>query len=209
MKFRRLALGAAALALACTAVAARADIAYIVSWRGHMLHMSGNTAVTADWRGQPPIQGFGGYGRIQMNGRCLTGRSERQPLTWEGCGNDKAQVWKLAGGQLTNERGFCADVEGMNPGANARVIAWNCSRSPNQKFTANHAKPAQQVASRIANAAVREKFLAAARSAAPGTVISMATGQVISTGGGNVISTGGGNVISTGGGNVVAPGGGN
>lgn len=209
MNLRRLALGAAALALACTAMAARADIAYIVTWRGHMLHMSGNTAVTADWRGQPPIQGFSGYGRIQMNGRCLTGRQQRQPLTWEGCSNDKAQVWKLAGGQLNNELGHCADVEGMNMGANARVIAWSCSRGPNQKFTANHSRPAQQVAARISNPAVRDRFLATARSAAPGTLISTSTGQAVAPGGGNVISTGGGNVIAVGGGNVISTGGGN
>eukprot|EP01031_Cornospumella_fuschlensis_P049026 gene49026-60016_t len=91
---RVIALAAAAFAMA--APAAAQSIAYISSASGYMLHMSGNTAVTANWSGQSPISGFTGYGQIQMNGRCLTGRNGNQPLTWEGCnGSDRSQKWSL------------------------------------------------------------------------------------------------------------------
>lgn len=208
MKFRRLALAAATLALASATLVAHADpIAYIATWRGHMLHMSGSTAVTADWRGQTPISGFSGYGQVQMNGRCLTGRTARQPLTWDGCSNDRSQRWKLSGGRLNNELGFCADVERASTSSNARILAWECTGAPNQNFTANYLRPAHSVASRIGNPSVREKFLASARSAAPGSLISTSTGQVVSAGGANAVSAGGANVVSAGGGNVVSAGG--
>ncbi len=165
--------------------------------------------MTAEWRGQAPIQGFSGYGPIQLNGRCLTGRASGQPLGWEACNNDKSQKWSLSGGKLNNEGGWCADVEGNRAGANVRVIAYKCTGAPNQKWKAHMAESAQSVAGKISNAAVKQAFLQTAQSAAPGSVISLSTGKIISGGAGNIISGGAGNIISGGAGNVISAGAGN
>lgn len=200
----------AAIALAALAGAAQAQIAYISSASGYMLNASGSTAVTADWRGQPPIQGFGGYGNIQMGGRCLTGRTGGQPLTWEGCnGADKAQRWALGGGKLNNELGWCADVEGNRGGAGVRVLAWQCGGQVNQRWRSHRALTVQQAAAGIANPAARAAFERNAASAPPGSVISGATGQIVGAGAGNIVGAGAGNLVSIGGGNVVAAGAGN
>lgn len=203
-------LAAAAACCAASAAASAGNIAYIASASGYLLHMSGNTAVTAGWRGQPPIQGFSGYGTIQMNGRCLAGRSGGQPLTWDGCnGGDRAQRWSLSGGRLNNEAGWCADVEGNRGGANVRVIAYKCSGAPNQHWRGLSLEPGREVAKRIGNPAVRSAFLKTLSSAPAGAVISLATGNVIAAGGANVINAGGANVIAAGGANVIAAGGAN
>lgn len=185
-----------------------AGVAYISSSSGYLLHQSGGAAVTAKWNGQAPIQGFAGYGRIQINGQCLSARQGGQPLRWEGCSNgDKSQIWALNGSKLNNELGWCADVEGGRGGAGVRVLAWQCSGAGNQQWRAHRDESAQSVAGRIAQPQARAAFVKNASSAQPGSIISLSTGQVVSAGGANVIASGGGNVIATGGGNVVAAGG--
>src|SRR4051794_41140280 len=110
---RRFAPALAAAGLACMAAPAfSAGIAYISSSSGYMLHKSGNQAVTANWQGQPSIQGFSGYGTINVGGTCLTGKTADQPLTWEACRGDASQKWSLSGGKLNNEGEWCADVKG-------------------------------------------------------------------------------------------------
>lgn len=200
---------AATLALAAASfTASAADIGYVSSSGGYMLHGSGG-AVLADWRGQAPIS-FSGYGQLRQGGQCLSGSAAGQQLRWESCRNgDKGQVWALNGSRLNNELGWCADVEGGRQAAGTRVLAYQCNGGGNQQWRAHATQSAQSVAGRIANPAIRAQFLAAANGAAPGTIISTATGQVVSAGGANVVSAGGANVVSAGGGNVVSAGGAN
>lgn len=196
--------------LAFSGLAAAAGVAYISSSSGYMLHMSGNTAVTANWSGQAPINGFTGYGQIQMSNRCLTGRTGNQPLTWEACnGSDRSQKWSLENRTLKNEGGWCADVEGGRGGAGARVMAWNCNGQGNQKWGSHVAENYRTVAARISNPAIRATFERNASNAAPGAVISSTTGALVSPGGGSLVAAGGGNLVAAGGGNLVAAGGGN
>jgi Ricin-type beta-trefoil lectin domain len=202
-------IGAALVLSGVCVVAHASGIGYISSSSGYLLHMSGSTAVTADWKGQAPIQGFSGYGQIKMNERCLTGRTGNQPLTWEGCGNDAAQRWKLSGGQLNNEGGWCADVEGARGGAGVRVMAWKCSGSSNQKWRTHPVVSAQTAASRISDPNVKATFLANAAKASAGALISTRTGQMVAAGGGNLIGNDGSTMVAAGGGNMVAAGGGN
>lgn len=200
----------AAAALALTGLAAHAaDIAYIASSGGYMLHDQGGAAATRDWDGGSSIQGFSGYGAIRVDGRCLTGNAGGQPLRWESCrAGDKGQIWKLSSGRLNNGLGWCADVQGGRGGAGVPVLAWQCSGAANQQWKALGKEPAQDFASRrIQDPAVRGTFIGTAQSARPGTVISLATGRVVSAGGANVVSAGGANVVSAGGGNVVSAGG--
>jgi hypothetical protein len=202
-------LCAAGFALA-SAAATAANIAYISSSSGYMLNNSGGTAVTANWAGQAPIQGFSGYGQIQMNGQCLTGKTGNQPLTWEGCrGGDKSQIWSLSNRKLNNEGGWCADVEGNRGGAGVRVLAWKCSGAGNQQWGSHYVESAQATASRISNAAVRSTFLSTVQGARPGAIISLSTGKLIGQDGGGLVAAGGGNIVAAGGGNIVAAGGGN
>lgn len=202
-------IGAALVLSGVCAVAHASGIGYISSSSGYMLHMSGSTAVTADWKGQTPIQGFSGYGQIKMSGRCLTGRNGNQPLTWEGCGNDAAQRWKLSGGQLNNEGGWCADVEGARGGAGVRIMAWKCSGSSNQKWRSHPIVSAQTAAARISDQNVKNTFISNASRASAGQLISTRTGQMVAAGGGNLIGNDGSTMVAAGGGNMVAAGGGN
>lgn len=201
-------LSVVALALVThTAVAGNID--YLSSSGGYMLHNSGGTAVTADWRGQSALQGFSGYGQIRLNGQCLGGK-DNQPLRWEGCrGGDKSQTWAFRNGKLNNELGWCADVEGGRGGAGVRVLAWNCSGSSNQRWNAHHVVSAQSLGARIGNSSVARTLADTARVARPGEIISLATGRVVAGGGGNVVAAGSANVVAAGSGNVIAPGGAN
>jgi len=209
MKASMLRSAAAAASLALAGLSAQAaDIVYISSASGYLLHNSGGAAVTAPWNGQAVVQGFSGYGQVRIGGQCLTGRSPNQQLRWEGCKDgDKSQRWSLANRKLNNELGFCADVEGNRSGAGVRVLAWNCSGASNQQWKAHHRETAQSYAMRINDPAVRAEFIKNAQAASPGTIISIANGRVIAPGGGNVIAPGGANVVSAGGGNVVSAGG--
>lgn len=210
MKFRlqRLALAATVSCFGASA-AMSADIAYISSASGYVVHDAGGTAVTANWAGQAPISGFSGYGAIRVNGRCLTAPGPAgQPVRWEGCRQgDKSQIWALSDRRLNNELGWCADVEGNRQGAGVRLVAWNCSGAVNQRFTAHRVVSAQSVAARIPDPGVRQKFLQTAQTARPGAIISTATGGLVGLDAGTLTSAGGQNMVSTGSGNLIAAGG--
>lgn len=169
-------------AMACVAgQAVGAEIAYISSSSGYMLHAGGTNAATANWTGQPPISGFTGYGPIRASGRCLTGRGpEGRPLTWEGCrSGDKAQIWALSNARLNNESGWCADVEGNRPGAGVRVLAWRCTGAVNQRWKAHAIVSANEVAQRIQNPQARAAFINNAARAQPGQMIDARSGGLI------------------------------
>jgi hypothetical protein len=207
-RLRHLAL--TALLGACATAQAN-GISFISSVHsGYLLGNSGGVGAAVPWNPQQALQGFSGYGQIQAHNQCLTGKQSGQPLRWEGCrGGDKSQVWALRGAKLSNELGYCADVEGANRAAGARLVAWSCSGAANQQWRAHG--PAQPAASLQAQvpAGARAEFVRNAQSAPAGSLISLATGKVVAAGGGNVVAAGGGNVVAAGGGNVVAPGGGN
>lgn len=208
LQFRSARILATLALMAASHTAAAANIAYISSSGGYMLHGSGG-ATLANWQGQAPIS-FSGYGQIKQGGQCLGGSAGGQQLKWEGCrSGDKGQIWALNGSKLNNELGFCADVERGNQAAGTRVLAYQCNGGSNQKWRGHAAESAQSMAGRIPNPAVRDKFINTANSARPGTIISLATGQAVAAGGANVVAAGGGNVVAAGGGNVVAAGGGN
>lgn len=185
------------------------EIAYISGSSGYVLDERGGAAVTAAWKGQQPLAGFTGYGAVRLKNRCLsTSGPAGQQLRWDTCrSGDKAQVWSLKNGQLNNELGFCADVEGNRQGDGVRVIAFSCSRAVNQQFRAHVAVPAQSLASRIADPNVRQTFLQTAQSAPPGSAISMQTGRLIGMDGATLIAAGSMNAIATGSGRLIAAGG--
>lgn len=188
-----------------TAVCAGAGVSYLASSGGYVLHVSGDAVVIVNWGAQSPVQGFSGFGQVHLGGRCLTGKQSGQQLRWEGCRvGDKAQVWSLAGGALTNDMAMCADVQGAQA-SNAPVMGNGCNRSPGQQWNGLTVYSAGAFAPRIADAAARVAFMRTAQSVEAGTFISLATGQampgramplapltnmVISAGGGNVISPG-------------------
>ncbi|MES2973443.1 MAG: ricin-type beta-trefoil lectin domain protein [Pseudomonadota bacterium] len=207
-RLRHIAL--AGLLGACAAAHA-SGITYLSSVHsGYLLGNSAGVGAAVAWSPQHALEGFGGYGQVKARGQCLSGRQSGQPLRWEGCrSGDKSQVWSLKGSKLGNELGFCADVEGGNRSAGARLVAWSCSGATNQQWRAHGAaQPASSLEARVP-AAARAEFARNAQSAPPGSVISLSTGKVVASGGGNVVAAGGANVIAAGGGNVVAAGGGN
>ena len=196
----------AAGVIAVGANSASAQIAYISTSGGYMVHNGGGNAVTADWRGQAPLS-FGGYGELKLNGQCLTQHNEGQALKWEGCRNDKSQKWSLNGGRLNNEGGWCADVQGNRSGAGVPVIAWKCTGAVNQQFKGHRIQSAASL--NIPNPQIKAKVVQLAQSVAPGTVISTATGGIVASGAGNIVASGAGNVVAAGAGNIVASGAGN
>ena len=172
---------------------AQAAVGYIATPGGLLLQASGEDAVLAPWNRQSPIQGFSGYGRIHLEGRCLTGRGEGMPLRWEGCRlGDKAQVWKLIGERLSNELEQCADVETAG-----RVQAQPCTGEPGQRWKGLHTEAAEDVARGIADPLVRRVFLRSVASAPAGGLVSLASGLAVqaATAGGVVVHLGGGTVV--------------
>jgi hypothetical protein len=156
---------------------AHAGVGYIVAG-AQVLHAAGDAAVVAPWRGQPPIQGFGGYGRIHADGTCLTAGARGRPLRWEGCrGGDKAQVWKLAAGRLSNELDQCAQREAHAAGV--RVVAAACSGAPEQRWSSWSSMPAPRAAARMADPDRRARFLHNVEALPAGTVLSFATGDPV------------------------------
>ena len=121
------------------ATAQASDINFISSVHsGHLLGNSGGVGAAVPWGPQHALQGFSGSGQIQSRGQCLTGKQSGQPLRWEGCrSGDKSQAWALRGAKLSNEIGFCADLEGENRAANARLVAWSCTGRSNQQWRAH------------------------------------------------------------------------
>jgi len=182
-------------------------ILYLSSGAGYMLHRSGNTAVTANWRGQAPISGFAGYGAIRMDNQCLTGKSGNQPLQWETCRRgDKAQTWGYSNGRLNNELGWCADVEGNRNGAGVRVMAWSCSGASNQRWKAHRPVSLQSVLAQVRDPSTRQAIEAGARSARPGQPLPLTPAQqqqlpasLIQATGGSLIGLDGATLISAGG----------
>ena len=191
------------------------DIGYLSSSSGYMLHRSGNLAVTANWSGQRPINGFRGYGPIMMDGLCLTGRNGNQPLTWENCSrNDKAQIWGFNGGRLNNELGWCADVEGNRGGAGVRVLAWKCSGATNQRWKAHRVISGGNVLSRIGDPSTRAAVDSFLRSSGPGQTLRLNSSQarnlpasLIGLDGATLIGLDGATLISAGGMNLISAGG--
>ena len=205
---RTAALVATAWALS-TAAAIAADIAYISSASGYMVHDSGGTAVTANWAGQAPIQGFSGYGQVKLNNRCLTTSGPAgQALRWQTCQRgDKSQIWALSNKRLNNELGWCADVEGNRRGAGVRLVAWKCHGAANQQFKAHRLVSAQTVAAQIKDPGVKQAFIRNAQNARPGQIISQSSGQLLNVGVGGLISAGGMNLVVISPGNLIAAGG--
>lgn len=199
-------LGALALGLAAASVHA-SEIAYISSSGGYMLHESGGQAVTANWEGQAPLQGFSGNGTVRQRGKCLTGRGPGgQPLTWEACrAGDRNQTWEFSTSKFVNQAGWCADVEGNRGGAGVRVIAWQCSGASNQRWKAHLVESADAVASRMADKGAATRLRENAARAPAGRLIDLRTGQLIGIDGGSL--RGGGVAVTAGGGKLIAAGG--
>ncbi|MCG2593543.1 RICIN domain-containing protein [Ramlibacter sp. XY19] len=175
---------------------ALAAVGYIAAPGGLLLQASGDDAVLAAWNRQSPIQGFSGYGRIHLEGRCLTARAEGAPLRWEGCRlGDKAQVWKLIGDRLSNELEHCAEVL-----ASGRVQAQACNGETGQRWKGLQTEGAEDVARGIADPLVRRMFLRTVAAAPAGGLVSLTTGlpvQFVVAGAldGVVVHLGGGTVV--------------
>jgi hypothetical protein len=197
---------AGALLLHVSAASAQ-PIQYLSSSSGYMLHRNGNTAVTANWSGQAPINGFSGYGAVRMDGLCLTGRNGNQPLQWETCKSaDKAQVWGYSNGRLNNELGWCADVEGNRGGAGVRVLAWRCSGASNQTWKVHRLVPAAEVLSRVSNAEMRRSIETQLKNAVPGQAMKLTQDQLRSIPRDALIGLDGATLISAGGLGFVSSG---
>ena len=175
----------------------QAAVGYIATPTGLVLHANGDDAVLVRWDRQSPLQGFSGYGRIHLEGRCLTGRGEGASLRWEGCRlGDKAQVWKLVGERLSNELEHCAEVDGAAPG---RVLAHACTGEPRQRWRALRAETVQDVAARISRSDVRNTFLRSIAAGPAGSLVSLDSGRILKASG----SSAGGMAVNLGGGSVV------
>ena len=72
--------------------------------------------------------GLNGQGHlIAHDGRCVTGAQLQK------CGAGKAQQWKHDGNKrLANAAQKCLQIQGNPPKPGAKVVAANCSKSPNQ-----------------------------------------------------------------------------
>jgi len=145
----------------------------------------------------------GSYGQIVLpNGKCLTGGSSSGlPLMARTCASTVHQKWAFqSNGQLNNEAGWCADIEGGGRGAGTRVVSYKCQNSSNQMwYPAVTAKQATLGLQALANVGNRTgtSFISS---------LGFSMGNLVAAGGGNLVAAGGGNLVAAGGGNVVLGG---
>lgn len=205
---KQIALSAAFAATLTSLPAQAAGIAYISSATGYVLG-GGGIATTAPWSGQRSLSGFNGYGQINWNSRCLTGRTGGQPLTWESCQGGPAQTWKLSNQRLNNEVGWCADVEGNRNGPNVRVMAWKCTGDINQRWHSQKFITIKDAVANVRDAKAAAELEKNAKNAPVGALIDPKSGALIGNDGSTLNASNKGNLVAAGGGNLVAAGGGN
>lgn len=211
-----------------------------------------NGVADIDYCGPDNKVDFNNYGPIQLRGLCL-GTDDNNPegrgLRWETCrpqANASArdpckyqpdQCWKLQpSGQLNNEQGWSADIEGESRSNGARVIAYKYSGRSNQNWGEGFLYTTDSYASAsnmnlvgraqlkafdtyVTNnratlvAAGGGNVIAASGgnivAAGGGNFVQVTTGALVAAGAGNLVAAGGGNIVAAGGGNLVAAGGGN
>lgn len=155
------------------------------------------------------------YGTIQLRGLCLGtdgSNPEGRGLRWETCRvkatasardpcrNEPDQCWKLqTSGQLNNEQGWAADVEGQSRSNGARVIAYKYSGGNNQNWGEGFLSTTVDAYASSANLNIVGK----AQLKAFDTYVSSNRASIVASGGGNVIATGSGKLVVAGEGNFV------
>lgn len=153
----------------------------------------------------------GGYGMISLgNQTCLTSSGAGQPLTAAQCNNGTNQRWALDAnsGALRNETGVCADLEGGNRSAGARVVGWSCHGGLNQKWyqatSGGRATYRISVNTSLANRAFEGRALLSSRGVSQNNIVAGGAGNIVAGGAGNIVAGGAGNIVAGGAGNLLA-----
>jgi len=192
------------------------------------------------------------YGAIQLRGLCLgtdgsspegrglrweTCKAQANPSPRDSCRNEPDQCWKLqTSGQLNNEQGWAADVEGQSRSNGARVIAYKYSGGSNQNWgegflytTETYASAANLNIIGKAQLKAFDSYVSSNRAsivasggsnviaassgkivaAGDGNFIQVVAGNIVAAGAGSIVAGGGGNIVAGGGGNIIAVGAGN
>lgn len=110
-------------------------IDYISSvYNGNQLTNDNGMARTGPWKPENKIE-FSGYGLIKMNNLCLSAR-QKGFITWQPCTKKaKFQTWSLKDKALTNEAGYCAEIESFTQSVVLpRLMSRKCADVPQQKW---------------------------------------------------------------------------
>ncbi|WP_066798485.1 RICIN domain-containing protein [Sphingomonas soli] len=153
----------------------------------------------------------GGYGMISLgNQTCLTANGSGQPLTAAQCANTPNQRWGFQGsGELRNETGVCADIEGGSRASGARVVGWSCHGGLNQKWYqgASGARATFRIsASTPLTTSLRGRALIASSGPSQNNIVAGGAGNIVAGGAGNIVAGGAGNIVAGGAGNLIVQG---
>ena len=138
------------------------------------------------------------YGPQTYHGMCLdmSAPGQGSQLVVGACNGGPNQRWGIQPtGELRNEAGWVADVQGGSAAEGTPVIIWHANGGVNQKW--GQVRPAGAV-----SPAVMSKL-----AAMPNAVVTPA--GLVASGAGNLVASGAGNLVASGAGNLVASGAGN
>lgn len=150
----------------------------------------------------------GSYGMISLgNQTCLQSNGSGAPLTAAACNNGTNQRWGIqANGELRNELGLCADIEGGNRNSGGRVVGFSCHGGMNQKWyaAASGGTATYRIsASTPLTALPPGRALANARGVSNTNIVAGGAGN-ITVSGGRIVAGGAGNIVAGGAGNIIA-----
>ncbi|WP_395650195.1 ricin-type beta-trefoil lectin domain protein [Brevundimonas sp.] len=224
MSHRLVIAAVAALGLTAFAGVARAQVTVTVSGGtptiasyyqiGHCLDVgNSNVIMYATCQSGRGAQGWrfvsGSYGMISLgNQTCLQSNGQGSPLSAAGCNNGQNQRWGIqANGELRNELGLCADIEGGNRASGARIVGWSCHGGMNQKwYTATSGgRATYRISSTTPLSGLQPgRALLASRGVSSSNIVAGGAGNIVAGGAGNIVAGGAGNIIAGGAGNIIA-----
>lgn len=150
----------------------------------------------------------GSYGMISLgNQTCLQSNGSGAPLTAAACNNGTNQRWGIqTNGELRNELGLCADIEGGNRSSGGRVVGFSCHGGMNQKWYAatSGGRATYRVSSTTFAAPPPGRALVSSRGVSSSNIVAGGAGNIVAGGAGNIVAGGAGNIVAGGAGNIIA-----
>ena len=150
----------------------------------------------------------GSYGMISLgNQTCLQSNGQGAPLTAATCNNGTSQRWGIqSNGELRNELGLCADIEGGNRNSGSRVVGWSCHGGMNQKWytAASGGRATYTISSRTFAAPPPVQALISSKGVSSMNIVAGGAGNIVAGGAGNIVAGGAGNIVAGGAGNIIA-----
>ena len=181
---------------------------------GHCLDVgAGNVIMYATCQSGRGAQGWrfvsGAYGMISLgNQTCLQSNGQGAALSAATCNNGQSQRWGFqSNGELRNELGLCADIEGGNRASGARIVGWSCHGGMNQKWysASSGGRATYRISSTTPLTGLQPgRALLSSRGVSSSNIVAGGAGNIVAGGAGHLVAGGAGNIVAGGAGNIIA-----